>query len=84
LAIQETNKWQPGWSKTVLVFGQGENARAVISPIGAHIHEISSEERLVIRGPVSFASKTLKHINEVILPLIDHILNSINQPLKAF
>jgi|APSaa5957512622_1039677.scaffolds.fasta_scaffold24816_1 hypothetical protein len=66
-----------GKANTVLLFGHGENATAVISTVLAHVHEQSHGKPLHYSGPVRFTDKTVEHVEEVVL----RILNSILTPM---
>ena len=73
-----------GRANTALIFGQGDEAQAVISAIVVKICEQTYSERIRFTGPVSVDEKTTKHIIEVVLPVADNILMTIGLPLKSF
>jgi len=71
-------------ANTVLMFGRGGNAKAVISSVVVGSFKHKTGERMRFSGPVRFEKKTVSHIREVILPSIDHIFNKLNLPTKCF
>lgn len=62
-----------GRAKTVLVFGNGADGRAVITALLAQWTGRKDVERLRFRGPVRFTPKTEAHIKTVVLPVIDGV-----------
>ncbi|MBC2714912.1 MAG: hypothetical protein HF978_06345 [Desulfobacteraceae bacterium] len=78
----QTTEWCIGRAKTVLVFGKDSDAQAVISTVVAQICDDEPEDRIRFKGPVKFSSKTIKHITEIILPLVDQILSTMSQSQK--
>jgi hypothetical protein len=75
---------QAGRANTVLVFGQGDSATAVISTVIALVRKNAPGKRIRFIGPVIFEKKTAEHIEEVVLPAADNILRALNLPGKTF
>ena len=74
-----------GRAKTVLVFGQGNRQKAVISAIVVRmVGQINSDGRLRFTGNVIFSSSVKDHIKETILPIIDNITNGLGLSPKNF
>ena len=73
-----------GQSKTVLVFGEDENATAVISTIRARVIRGNAQTPLRFSGPVAFDAQTAEHIRTVVLPLAGEILSSLGVPMPSF
>ena len=73
-----------GRANTVLVFGHGNSAKAVITTVVAHVRDKESGERVRFVGPAIFEGKTAKHIVEVVLAAADSILKGLNLPEKYF
>jgi len=67
---------------SILVLGQGKDKRGFITSIVART--IDSEDRLVFTGPVRFAKKTQVHIEQIILPIIDTILDTLSLEQGGF
>ena len=73
-----------GRAKTVIVFSQGEDSKAVISSIVVRALKKSVGNRLLFAGPAAFSTNTVNHINSIILPAADIFFNALNVPLKSF
>ena len=73
-----------GRTNTVLVFGHGDGATAVISTVVARVREKNRGKRVRFTGPATFEKKTAEHIIEVVLPAADNILKALNIPEKYF
>ena len=66
-----------GRAKTVLVFGQGDAATAVVSSILASVRRDSSRKRLVFSGPAFFEPAVSNHISETVLTTVDRIVHGL-------
>lgn len=75
---------QAGRANTVLVFGHGDGAKAVISTVVARIREKGRGKRVRFTGPATFERKTAEHIAGVVLPAADSVLRALNLPEKYF
>ena len=73
-----------GRANTVLVFDSGDNAKAVTSSIVVRSAEQSDKERIRFTGPAFFDDKTVNHILNVILPIVDRICKSLGLSRKNF
>ena len=73
-----------GRIKTALVFGEGDNARAVISSVVAHTCEYMDSGRIRFVGPVVFGKSIDRHIEDILLPLVDRVLISLGLHRKNF
>lgn len=84
LADTGNNTSFAGRAKTVLVFGHGDAAKAVISTIVARVREKGRGKRLRFTGPATFERKTAEHVVEVVLPAAASVLRALNLPEKYF
>ena len=66
-----------GRANTVLVFGHGDGATAVITTVVVRVREKEGGERVRFTGPATFEKKTADHIMEVVLPAADSILRAM-------
>ena len=66
-----------GRAKTVLVFGSGMDAHAVITAVVAQVRQDASGKRVHFAGPVEFEPRTVRQISEVILPIADRIVAAL-------
>lgn len=66
-----------GRARTVLVFQEDSASRAVLSTVVARVRRGNSRKPLVVRGPAQFEPHLLGHIEEVILPLVDRLLERL-------
>ncbi len=66
-----------GHAKTVLVFGDNEQARAVVSSVVVRLCESDCQERVRFIGPVAFEESTARHISEMLLLIVDHLLEGL-------
>jgi len=73
-----------GRTRTVLVFGAGNDARAVISSVVAHRKDHANSERISLAGPVAFEKSVIEHIRDILLPIVDNILDSLGLDKKSF
>ena len=73
-----------GRANTVLVFGHGDGATAVISTVVVRVREKKRGKRVRFTGPATFEKKTAEHIIEVVLPAADNILRALSLPEKYF
>jgi len=73
-----------GRAKTVLVFGNDEDAVAVVSTVVARSIGDLADDRLVFTGPVQFDKAAAKHIAQVVLPAVDRILQFVDMPNQTF
>jgi hypothetical protein len=73
-----------GQAKTVLVFGAGEEATAVISTIRARTTHGNTQVPLRFAGPVAFDAQTIEHARTVLLPLVEEVLTALGVPTPSF
>jgi hypothetical protein len=73
-----------GRAKTVLVFGQGDAATAVVSSILARVRRDSSRKRLVFRGSADFGPEVSKHLSETVLTAVDRIVHGLGLKTRNF
>jgi len=73
-----------GRANTVLVFGSGENAKALISAIIAKSLPETNTNRIEFKGPAQFSDKTKAHILETIVPLTHNLFSSLGLETTAF
>jgi len=73
-----------GQSKTVLVFGHGNDATSVISSITACVRDSPAEKPVIFAGPVSFADPTATHLCEMVYPLVRDLLDGLELRTPQF
>ncbi|NOR14334.1 MAG: hypothetical protein GQ544_01380, partial [Candidatus Aminicenantes bacterium] len=73
-----------GRTKTVIVYDKGDNPVGIISEIVARLSPKDGEERLILRGPVYFDDRELRHLHSVIIPLVDRITGNLDIPVKNY
>jgi hypothetical protein len=73
-----------GRANTALIYGYGKNSKGVISTVIAKVCEQNASDRISITGPISFDEKAVKHINEMILPIMRNILKELKLPERSF
>ncbi|MDM8008445.1 MAG: hypothetical protein QUV05_20090 [Phycisphaerae bacterium] len=66
-----------GRARTVLIFREDSASRAVLSTVVARVRRENGRKRLVVRGPAQFEPQSLGHIEEVIVPLVDRLLERL-------
>lgn len=70
-----------GRARTVLTFGRSD--QAVLSSVAAR-KTIARNNRLRVVGPVSLHHKSMAHIEEVVLPIVDRVSRLLGQPQNKF
>lgn len=78
------NSLNIGRAKTVLVFGEGPDARAVVSAVVARVRSDSQPERLWVTGPVRLHPTTLDHLQQILIPILDRLLLGLGQSCKNY
>ena len=73
-----------GRANTVLVFGHGDGARAVITTAVVCVRDKEGGERVRFTGPATFEKKTKEHIVGVVLPAADNVFKALNVPERCF
>ena len=73
-----------GRAKTVLVFGQGDAARAMISSVVARVCKRKKNKRMILTGPAVFDDQAIAHFHEIILPAVDQIVSQLGIRPKTF
>jgi len=73
-----------GKAKTVLLFGRGEHAIAVISEVVAYVREQGGGKLLQYPGPVTFSEKTVRHLEEVVLAALKTTLPAMEPHNYSF
>ena len=73
-----------GRARTVLVFGEGSDAKAIISSVIAHTKDSTDGERISFAGPVTFDATTVSHVKDILIPVVDNILDSLGLTKKSF
>ncbi len=74
-----------GRAKTVLVFGQGDRQKAMISAIVVRTKPLTDgEARLHFAGNVDFSNPVKDHIHETILPIVERVIDSMKLLPKKF
>lgn len=68
---------QIGRAKMVLVFGTKDNRKGVMSTVVSRVHRPKDGPRLSFTGTGRFSESTVVHIQGVILPIVDHILERL-------
>ena len=57
-----------GRARTVLVFGAGEAATAVVSTVVVRVRRDIGRERLLFTGPAAYEPKLISHLGQTVLP----------------
>lgn len=73
-----------GRTKTVIVASFSGEAIAIITEIFAQEAPVGSDRRLEFCGPVKLEKKAFHHVESVIMPIVDQIVQSLGFPLKNF
>jgi len=73
-----------GRTRTVLVFGEGSEVKAIISSVIAHADNYKDNERISFVGPVSFDESTINHTREMLISIVDSILDSLKLDRRNF
>ena len=71
-----------GKTAAVLIMKSGADEKAVVTSIVAQCRRKQSRKRLFFSGQARFDSKTEKHVNTHILPIIDRILEALKPDTK--
>ena len=74
---------QTGRAKTLLVFGDGDGARAVISTVVVRTRDEGRDASVRFTGPVAFEESSVRHLSETVLPMIDRIVAALALPRSA-
>ena len=73
-----------GRAKTVLVFGQGDAAQAMVSSVVARVRKRAENKRLFFTGPAVFDDQAIAHLRETILLVVDQITCQLGIEPKTF
>ena len=73
-----------GRAKTVLVFGQGQGATAVVSAIVAQVRNDRRRTRLLVTGPAAMETAALKHLRQIIVPVVGRITQCLRLPRLSY
>jgi hypothetical protein len=73
-----------GRARAALVFGDGDAAVATVSAVLARRQTDARRERLLFAGPASFTALVVQHLNDTVLPLVDHICDLLDVPRTHF
>lgn len=66
-----------GRAKTVLVFGQGRSAKAIVTTVAAKLRRRSGGTRLTFTGPVVFGAEVVDHFHQTMLLVVDGIAQQL-------
>ncbi len=73
-----------GRAKMVLVVGEGDGAQAIVSYIVAHSRELVAGEPVTVVGPAVFEATVIRHIREILLPIVNRIAALLELPPQGF
>ena len=73
-----------GRAKAALVFGDGDEARAVISTVVARTPARASGQHIRFVGPGVFDEEAAEHILDVVLPVVDQICRGVGLRRRRF
>ena len=73
-----------GRARTVLVLGADENAKAVISSVVADTRDETKSKRISFVGDVVFKNSAIEHVEDVLIPIVDNILDLLGIAKKSF
>ena len=71
-----------GRAKAALVFGDGAQAKCVITTVIAQPVGKTRSKNLYIAGPVTFEDRLVRHVRELILPLVESITECLGLPMR--
>jgi len=66
-----------GRAGTVLVFHEDSASRAVVSTVVARVRRGNGRKRLLVSGPAQFEPHVFRHIEDVLIPLVDRLLERL-------
>ena len=72
-----------GKTKTVLVFGEGDAARAVVTSLLVRRRPLKAGRRMNFLGPVTFSPAVVAHFHQTVLPILDRLLELLAVPRCA-
>ena len=64
-----------GRARTVLAFGEGDAATAVVSTVLSRVRRSPEGGRLLFTGPATFEAKVISHLAQTVLPVVDGIID---------
>jgi len=73
-----------GRARGVILFQEGVETVGVLLEIVARISLRARSERLVFLGPVRFDDRCRKHLNSVVLPVVDWIMKALDAKRKNY
>ena len=73
-----------GRARAVILFQEGIEPVGVVSEIVVRISPKVRSERLVFLGPVRFEDRCRKHLNSVVLPVVDSIMKALDAERKNY
>lgn len=73
-----------GRTKAVIVFQAGVNPVGIVAEVVARISSKDCSERIVFLGPAKFEERCRKHLNSIVLPVIDLILKALDVKKKNY
>ena len=81
---KEENKLDIGRAKIAIVPEIEGEAIAIVTEIFAQTEPVDPNKRIALRGPVKLEDRTRRHLEEVILPIVDRITESLDLPIRNF
>lgn len=73
-----------GRVRMVLVFGKGDDARAVISTVVVQTQDFNTGERIRFVGPVTLEQPTARHVGDLLVPIVDAISDALGIVRRSF
>jgi predicted ATP-dependent protease len=73
-----------GRSKVILVNNDSGNPVGILSEVVALPTSNNEEGRLALRGPVKFKEEIRNHLNSIVLPLVDRIIDGLGLSRQSY
>ncbi|MFH1614472.1 MAG: hypothetical protein ABIG61_05255 [Planctomycetota bacterium] len=73
-----------GRARTVLVLGADDSAKAVISSVVAGTSDETKSKRISFVGDVIFENSAIEHVEDVLIPIVDNVLDLLGVAKKSF
>lgn len=73
-----------GQANAVFVFGQDDKAHSVISKVVATLRHQTNSDRIIFGGAPIFEEKSVGHIIDIVLPVVDGVVERLGLPKRFF
>lgn len=82
--MRKTSSETTGRARTVLVFGKGPAARAVVTAVVVKLRRKTTNRRLTVTGSVAFEPRVISHLIDTVLSVVDRIMQLLGLPKRSF